>query len=800
MRMQPRGRRDRITAVVGALVLAFSAHPAVAFDGDGDVTDPDEERVIEVLAGDRAGLDRLVAMGLDLLENVETTQSGIVVQAVLNADEAAALRDAGFATGRVLWTESDTERVVEEREAELDAERTEAATALAELQAEAALLSTDAVKVLRADYYTSFDEMVISVEARTSAGNDPSVALEMCWDTGPGTAFLPANCLEMSRFADAGQYLYHRDTANPTVRPSRVRVTSSEGGSAFADVVDWLPTDGAAPRRDPYLTDFVTNYMNPTELYAAFDRLAADFPDLVDVIDLPNLTNGYRHHAQALFGSTSSQRVVVTSDAWGSEGGNDLTVAFLNPGTPGSLIDVAVSGNDITVSLATDSSGAPSSTAAQVVAALNADAGTVVDATLYRGNAGGGIVQPEGPITLTDSLSAPAEISRDPFQVRAYRIGRHRDGSKVGVLAYAQEHAREWVPPLVTLETANRLLHNYGRNGATRQLLDNLDIFIIPSVNPDGGHYSFFDAAFQRKNMTNYCAAADSDPARRTQWGVDVNRNYNIGSLFDGYDGASTDCRSTVFAGPYELSEPESANVAWLADTYSNIRFSMNLHSSGNYFMWSPGAYVVPGRITLPRPSVGEEAFFWASSSRILTEIKKYRNLAVTPARTGPICDVLYSAAGNSGDRLWYGNDIYAWNFEVGTSFQPAWDEAHSEAMEFSNGLVELMRVAADYGSDNRRPNTSAVLTPGSAAGSVNVDFERSEPVTIFYTTDGSRPTFASAQVQSAGIRELDETLVFTTDTVLQWFSIDAAGNIENNYNPAGSGRNYNRAVISAGT
>ena len=95
---------------------------------------------------------------------------------------------------------------------------------------------------------------------------------------------------------------------------------------------------------------------------------------------------------------------------------------------------------------------------------------------------------------------------------------------------------------------------------------------------------------------------------------MDVNRNYDIGSLFDGYDGASSSCSSTVYAGPSELSEAESKNVVWLADTFDNIKFSMNIHSSGNYFMWSPGAYIVPGRESLPRPTLGQESFFWYAS------------------------------------------------------------------------------------------------------------------------------------------------------------------------------------------
>ena len=174
---------------------------------------------------------------------------------------------------------------------------------------------------------------------------------------------------------------------------------------------------------------------------------------------------------------------------------------------------------------------------------------------------------------LSDNLAAPASVSRDPHPVYAIRIGKVRDGSKTGVLAYAQEHAREWVPPLVTIETAERLLRNYATHGPTKQLVNNLDIWIVPSVNPDGGHYSFHDFASQRKNMTRYCEPTGNyDVNARTTWGVDNNRNYDQYSLFDGFSGASSSCTSGTYAGPSELSEPENGNVDWIASK-PNIKF-----------------------------------------------------------------------------------------------------------------------------------------------------------------------------------------------------------------------------------
>ena len=103
-----------------------------------------------------------------------------------------------------------------------------------------------------------------------------------------------------------------------------------------------------------------------------------------------------------------------------------------------------------------------------------------------------GIVQPRAKVNLSDFLTTAtnAHVQRGPFQYSVLRIGKRRDGSNVGVFLYCQQHAREWATPLTCLETAEQLLRNYAIDPNTRQLVDNLDIFILPSSNPDGAHYS----------------------------------------------------------------------------------------------------------------------------------------------------------------------------------------------------------------------------------------------------------------------------------------------------------------------
>lgn len=762
----------------------------------------EQTSVFEVVVEDTTELDRLVETGADLDHHVHANADGsITAHVVATPSEQAALKARGFRFADVVHDEEDTEAVIEEREATRATARAEN-TAFA---AQAAAAEVSDVKIIRADYYTSFGQGFLSVEAKWAGGQGSSAQLQVTRDSGPGTELGSGGTQNISRFVDAGVYLYHRGASAVATRPDKIQITSPTGDTATATVTDWLPIEGDEVWGPNYQKDFITSYLTPTELYERIHALAAEFPQISEIVELPYETNGYRRQAQAVLGSAITNRVGIDSVAWGHEGGNDIAVSFTNPGAADSPLSVSVTGSTISVSLATNAAGALVSTAAQVAAAINANAaaGALVNAYTYRGNTGTGVVQ-AGSASLSDGLNAPSTVSRDPHPVYALRIGKHRDGSKPGVLAYAQEHAREWVPPLVTIETAERLLRNYAHDGSTKQLVNNLDIWIAPSMNPDGGHYSFYDFASQRKNMTNHClTTGNGDFLARNTWGVDNNRNYDEYSLFDGYSGASTNCTSGTYAGPSELSEPESANVDWIAGNNPNIKFSMNLHSSGNYFMWSPGSYATPGRISAPRPSLEEEGFFWGSSSRILTEIKRHRGLSVTPARTGPISDVLYSAAGNSGDMLWYKYGIYAWNFEVGTTFQPPFTgtnpngaSAHAESQEFANGLIELMRVAYDFDKDKQRPTSTVRTMPSATPGMVDVVFDTTEPSSVFYTLDTSTPTYESTLYASAGIREGAETLTVAPGTTIHWFSVDAAGNVEKNYRPDGNGKNFNKTVV----
>jgi hypothetical protein len=644
----------------------------------------DRYQVDAVLSG--AQVDALVARGARLVQIVERPGVG-------TDRYRASVRAATARTASALHP-------VERAKA-----RTDAATG-----ADAApTVNVDTLHFLQAYWWTSKGQTFVGTEVATTATDDPDVQLTVTWTTADGTT----GSYPLQRFVDDNEYQYHFALPQPIpAQPVSLTATSSLGGTTRTTPSAW---PGAQPPTTPagYQKDFISAYMTPEDVRARISRLARQYPDLVDVINLPNPTQGYRRTASGYLGDPASAAVVVETVKFGDQGWNGVQVKSVDPGAPNRPLNATYRDRVLTVSLATDASGAVISTVDQVAAFISAKFPQRFQAYVENGS-GGKVMPVAGPTRLSDGLKATSGVPRRPWTVQALRIGVHRDGSRIGVLAYSQEHAREWATPLVTLEFAERLLANYATDPETQQLLDDVDVFVVPVTNPDGANYSFNDYNFQRKNMDDWCTGADRDPANRNRWGVDVNRNYDVGSVFDGYVGGSLNCLGETSAGTGELSEPESRNIIALANAHPNIKFAMNVHSYGGYFMWPPGAYKADGRITLPRPSIEESAQFLAAARQIVSAIAGERGTVTWPAQTGPVADVLYSAAGNSADELYYEDGIFAWDFEVGNDiwnpttqewdgvgFQPPYDEAHGEAMEYASGLVALVRVADQYQQDH---------------------------------------------------------------------------------------------------
>src|SRR3954447_13009378 len=959
--------------MVGRMSLAAIAASALLFVGGAaaDAADNDGlpyEKLVEVTVPNQDAVDSVVS-GYDAAEYKRVLGDGsVLLNVFVTGEQEKQLENDGYKIGRTIEDTTTGHARMEQAQQVKDEENLAADLAQHGLKKgqqfqgqsivptpgdtviQRAVIFTDAVgpnlsrTTSRFLYVEAFNKSTKVTGTTTVSG--PTLALSYAGADGVYSA-----ATNMGRFVDTDPtpdyYMYHRQlirlpdtfTAAPNTVNVRIATAATTGGAAASTetfpVTEWLGT-GLPPHVAGFKTDFETHYQDPLETRNNLDALAAQYPNLVSVVNMPEKTSGYQRKSQAIMsgsngigsapdvqlgasildqsgeitdaapvdsftwtppntgnvrlvldsipagttdliltvknpdgttlvtrdqttvpetydhvyttpgtytiqvsgfqgalgkynvkaypttGSAAASQasaVVLTAKDWGQDGGNQVMSEFRNPGQANQPLHIEVNGKLIEAFLATDANGALTSTAKQVVDAINAkpEAFALVEATTYRGNAGAGIVQPRSRVNLSDFLNAPASYPRGPFQQHLYRIGTHRDGTKPGVFLFCQQHAREWATSLTCQETAHQLVENYATDPQTKTLLDNVEVFISPNSNPDGGAYSYYDFNQQRRTMVNYCAKTGAyDPAARTTWGVDMNRNSGEYSLFDGYFGASTSCTSDTYAGPAEYSEPETRNEVWTINTFPNIKFANNIHSYGGYFMWAPGSYKNDGlRTTAPAPNIGIEQYFFAAGEKILKRIKDSRGTVILPERTGPIADVLYSAAGNSADDMWYRKGIIAYSFETGADrftsttsgtdsqivgFQPCFggvgtgggtgncpadgslvNEGRDEALEFAAGNFGLVESAYEYGKDVTPPQTT-LDADGVTQSKDPINFRftwDNEPSVIHYTTDGSTPTLASPTYNSQRARSVGEVIKLDKPGVntIKWLAVDIKGN-----------------------
>jgi len=126
------------------------------------------------------------------------------------------------------------------------------------------------------------------------------------------------------------------------------------------------------------------------------------------------------------------------------------------------------------------------------------------------------------------------------------------DESEPEVLYNGVHHAREPLSMMNQLYYMWYLLENYSSDPDIKNIVDNLEMYFIPVVNPDGYIYNQTTnpngGGMWRKNRRN-----NGDGSM----GVDLNRNYSYNWGYDNI-GSSGNSGSDVYRGPSPFSEPES--------------------------------------------------------------------------------------------------------------------------------------------------------------------------------------------------------------------------------------------------
>ncbi|MFJ8111879.1 M14 family metallopeptidase [Streptomyces sp. NPDC096132] len=327
----------------------------------------------------------------------------------------------------------------------------------------------------------------------------------------------------------------------------------------------------------------------------------------------------------------------------------------------------------------------------------------------------------------TEVITAP-HPTHEGRTTALLRIGTRPADEVPGILVLGGVHAREWVPPDALVSLAADLLEahesatglGYGSSYFTapqvRHVVENLDLFVFPCVNPDGRAFSQTTSAMWRKNRRP-APAGHTGPSCV---GVDLNRNFDflwdhLAKFAPDADVHTSDdpCDPQVYRGPAAASEPETRNVVWVLDNHPLIQWMVDVHSAVPVILHSwgddqnqsttptddfrnPALDAVRGR---PNDGIGEFIPDWDLKTAV--ELAELMSDAVRGVR-GVHYGVepaygLYPTSGTSDDYAYsrhFSNEavpkVLGFTVECGDSFQPVFSEAEQVIREVSAALLAL--------------------------------------------------------------------------------------------------------------
>lgn len=222
------------------------------------------------------------------------------------------------------------------------------------------------------------------------------------------------------------------------------------------------------------------------------------------------------------------------------------------------------------------------------------------------------------------------------------------------VLYDALHHAREAASASQLIFYMWYLLENYNSSAEIKYLVDNLEMYFVPCINPDG---------YIRNETTNPNGGGMWRKNRRNNgngtFGVDLNRNYGYNWGYDN-SGSSPNTNSDTYRGPSAFSEPETQAMKWFCENHE-FKFALNYHTYGNLLIY-PWGY----ELSIYTPDSAEFVNF----AEIMTQDNNY--LYGTGDQT-----VGYVTNGDSDDWM-YGeqntkNKIYSMTPEAGLSSDGFW-------------------------------------------------------------------------------------------------------------------------------
>ncbi len=257
-------------------------------------------------------------------------------------------------------------------------------------------------------------------------------------------------------------------------------------------------------------------------------------------------------------------------------------------------------------------------------------------------------------IDLTTTYGVPETVEGRHLYALLISDNVDIEEDEPAMMIVSNHHAREIVTPVIALDAMDRLTQGYMTDPQITDLVDNNEIWIAPTWNPDGYNHVITRDNLWRKNRRRFNSGI----------GVDQNRNYPQG-WSNGCSGSSSPSSNT-YKGPSPASEAETQTmIAWSQDQ----RFAkvIDYHSSGREALYGYSCSQHPFATWLRNQAVG------------------LSNASGYGATRGPSAD---------GEHYqWQLAQMGSWSFliETANEFQPSFNSAKQESNRVWPGILHAL-------------------------------------------------------------------------------------------------------------
>ena len=342
------------------------------------------------------------------------------------------------------------------------------------------------------------------------------------------------------------------------------------------------------------------------------------------------------------------------------------------------------------------------------------------------------------------------------------------DEAEPEVLFTANQHAREHLTVEMALYLLNELTSKYATDARIKNIVDSREIWIIPTVNPDGAEFDVSTGSYAmwRKNR--------QPNAGSTAIGTDLNRNW--GFQWGCCGGSSGTFSSETYRGASAFSAPETQRVRDFVQSrvvggVQQIKTGIDFHTYSELVLW-PYGYTTADTTTTMSADVRN------------TFATLGQNMAGTNGYTPEQASDLYIADGAIDDWLWGTQGIFAYTFEMypttsNPGFYPPDEAIPTQTTRNREAVLRLLEISdCPYKAIGKETQYCGI--PSSTIFSDDFETNKGWAVSAADTaTLGRWERGDPAATTSSGAKQLGTTVSGVNDLVTGRLAGAAAGDYD---------------------